>query len=716
MEEANNLSEAKCYKSRLKIKFIFGIMLIVLSITAATVIIGARTYWNSTTKHYNTVAYQVAEVAAGYFTEEDLRQYAKLVTDYNRGTAGREQLDEAENSRHYHEIWMLLDNLRKGMGANDIYVNVFDIDLLKNFDEEEYKAKKWNPLYYIMDSYYKEEEQFKMGEAGTFVADYREDTIKAYETGQHMEQMIITNWQFGYILTASYPVAYDGETIAFVTVELPMTTLQSDIRNFAGRVIVVAGIITVIVMTVGIMFIVRTMIRPVLYIASEAVRFSDDHKNISTGLDGIKTHDEIQILSQSLLKLERDINIYIDNLTEVTAEKERIGAELNVATQIQADMLPGIFPAFPERKEFDIYATMTPAKEVGGDFYDFFLIDDDHLGIVMADVSGKGVPAALFMVIAKTLIKNRAQFVKREDGNYSPAEILGFVNEQLCEGNEAELFVTVWFGIMQISTGKGIAANAGHEYPAVRRAGGKYELIKTKHSPAVAVMEGLRFREHEFELASGDSLYVYTDGVPEAANAEEELFGTGRMLEALNKEPKAPAKELLQTVKESIDVFVGDAPQFDDITMLSITYFGRQEEWEEEYKLTVEAKVENLQQVLDFVNEKLSLQDCDNKTMVQFAVAVEEIYVNIAHYAYPDNAGDAEIRVRIHKNPVLAEIVFVDRGIPYNPLKKKDPDTTLSAEEREIGGLGIYMVKKSMDQTLYEYKDGQNILTIMKKL
>ncbi|HBI59911.1 MAG TPA: hypothetical protein DDY31_01655, partial [Lachnospiraceae bacterium] len=370
----------------------------------------------------------------------------------------------------------------------------------------------------------------------------------------------------------------------------------------------------------------------------------------------------------------------------------------------------------PEREEFDIYATMTPAKEVGGDFYDFFLIDDDHLGIVMADVSGKGVPAALFMVIAKTLIKNRAQFVKREDGNYSPAEILGFVNEQLCEGNEAELFVTVWFGIMQISTGKGIAANAGHEYPAVRRAGGKYELIKTKHSPAVAVMEGLRFREHEFELASGDSLYVYTDGVPEAANAEEELFGTDRMLEALNKNPEAPAKELLHTVKESIDIFVGDAPQFDDITMLSVTYFGRQKEWEEEYKLTVEAKIENLQQVLDFVEEKLSQQDCDNKTMVQFAVAVEEIYVNIAHYAYPNSIGNAEIRVRIHKNPVLAEIVFIDRGIPYNPLKKKDPDTTLSAEEREIGGLGIYMVKKSMDQTLYEYKDGQNILTIMKKL
>lgn len=716
MEETNNLSGAKHYKSRLKIKFIVGIILIVLSITAVTVSIGGYAYWNSITKHYNTVAYQTAEVAAGYFTEEELRSYAELVVDYNKGTASGEQLDEVKNSPRYKEIWMLLDNLRKGMNANDIYINVFDIDILKNFDEKAYEAKQWNPIYYIMDSYFKEEEQFEMGEAGTFVADYREDTIKAYETGRHMDKKIITNWQFGYILTASYPVVYDGGTVAFVTVEIPMTTLQSDIKNFVGRVIIAAGFVTIVLMVIGIMFIVRTMIKPVLYIALEAEHFTDDHTKISDGLDKIRTHDEIEILSQSLLKLERDINEYIDNLTEVTAEKERIGAELNVAAQIQADMLPSIFPAFPGRKEFDIYATMTPAKEVGGDFYDFFLIDDDHLGIVMADVSGKGVPAALFMVIAKTLIKNRAQFVKNEEGGYSPGEILEFVNGQLCEGNEAELFVTVWFGIIQISTGKGIAANAGHEYPVIRKAGGGYELIKTKHSPPVAVMEGLHFRETEFILAPGDSLYLYTDGVPEAANANEELFGTERMLEALNKNPDAPSKELLHKVKESIDVFVGSAPQFDDITMLSVTYFGQQKEPEEKYELVVDAKIENLQLVLDFVNEKLAMQNCIKKIMVQIAVSVEEIYVNIAHYAYPDGTGDAVIRVNIYKNPVVAEIVFIDRGIPYNPLEKEDPDVTLSAEERGIGGLGVYMVKKSMDQVHYEYKNGQNILTVKKNL
>ena len=305
-------------------------------------------------------------------------------------------------------------------------------------------------------------------------------------------------------------------------------------------------------------------------------------------------NDEIGDLAQGFNDMAASLKDYIKNLAAVTAEKERIGAELNVATQIQADMLPRIFPPFPGRKEFDIYATMTPAKEVGGDFYDFFLIDDDHLAMVMADVSGKGVPAALFMVIAKTLIKNRAQMggtAGGKDGTSaqgaqavspagagasypSPSEILADVNEQLCEGNEAELFVTVWLGILQISTGKLIAANAGHEYPAIKRAGENWELVKAKHSPAVATMEGLKFRENEFELRPGDSLYLYTDGVAEATDAKEELYGTERMIDALNRNSQGTAEDLLLGMKREVDQFVGDAPQFDDITMLALRYFG----------------------------------------------------------------------------------------------------------------------------------------------
>ena len=312
----------------------------------------------------------------------------------------------------------------------------------------------------------------------------------------------------------------------------------------------------------------ESVTRPIIALGEDAKEISGgnlEHRAVA------EANDEIGDLALDFNKMAEELTEYIENLTRVTAEKERIGAELNVATQIQADMLPRIYPAFPQFSEFDIYATMDPAKEVGGDFYDFFLVDQDHLGLVMADVSGKGVPAALFMVIAKTLIKNRAQM------GGTPSEILGFVNDQLCDGNEAQLFVTVWFAILDIHTGKGIAANAGHEHPVVKRAGGEYELIVYRHSPAVATLEGLKFKQHEFELNPGDTLFVYTDGVPEATNAEQELFGTDRMLASLNRTPDADLKQLLKNVREDIDGFVKDAPQFDDITMLGLIYNGKQE-------------------------------------------------------------------------------------------------------------------------------------------
>jgi len=246
----------------------------------------------------------------------------------------------------------------------------------------------------------------------------------------------------------------------------------------------------------------------------------------------------------------------------------RMGAELSMATDIQASQLPRLFPAFPNRPEFDVFASMTPAKEVGGDFYDFFLIDDDHIGLVMADVSGKGVPAALFMMVARVLIKSHLQ------NGESVGEALENVNDQLCESNEAQLFVTVWAAVIQISTGKGVAANAGHEHPVLRRAGGQYELVIYRHSPAVATLEGIPYKEHSFELHPGDSLFVYTDGVAEATNAKDELFGTDRMLQALNRNPDAMPEEVLSNVMDGINAFVAGREQFDDITMMCMKYNG----------------------------------------------------------------------------------------------------------------------------------------------
>ena len=284
--------------------------------------------------------------------------------------------------------------------------------------------------------------------------------------------------------------------------------------------------------------------------------------------DEYRTGDEVEVLAKSFADLSAKTMDYIDQVTTVTAEKERIGTELNVAREIQKGMLPGIFPPYPERSEFDLYASMDPAKEVGGDFYDFFLIDHDHLAMVMADVSGKGIPAALFMMVSKTILKNNAMLGK------SPAEILVSANETICSNNKMQMFVTVWMGILEISTGKITAANAGHEYPAIRRAGAGFELLKDKHGFVVGGMEGIRYKEYEIQLNPGDKLFLYTDGVPEATNAEQKLFGTDRMITALDTGADSSARDVLVNVRKSVDEFVQDAEQFDDLTMLCLDYKG----------------------------------------------------------------------------------------------------------------------------------------------
>ena len=241
--------------------------------------------------------------------------------------------------------------------------------------------------------------------------------------------------------------------------------------------------------------------------------------------------------------------------------------ELNMATEIQTSMLPSIFPAFPDRPEIDLYASMDPAKEVGGDFYDFFMIDDDHLGIVIADVSGKGVPAALFMMISKTVVKNYALL------GLSASEILMKSNDSLNSQNTAKMFVTTWIGILEISTGKMTCANAGHEYPAILH-DGRFELLKDKHGLVLGAMAGVPYKEYEIQLEKGDKIFVYTDGVPEATSASDELYGTDRMIDALNSNIEANPEEVLINVRASVDAFVGNAEQFDDLTMVCLEYKG----------------------------------------------------------------------------------------------------------------------------------------------
>ena len=399
------------------------------------------------------------------------------------------------------------------------------------------------------------------------------------EFGAYRGNMVIpatiSTSEYGWLCSAYQPLfSLDGKVTAMIGVDMDMNIEMRERQYFVIHVLLYSVVLIILSVLAGVLLMRRIATRPLAMLSRSAVGFAAGEKALS--MDEIinlpiRSGDEIGDLYQEIRAMQGRIVEYTDHLTRVTREKERIGTELNIAAKIQADMLPRIFPPFPDRPEFDLYATMDPAREVGGDFYDFFLVDDDHIALVMADVSDKGVPAALFMVITKTLIKNQVQLGK------NPAEALRNVNEQLREGNTAGLFVTVWLAVIEISTGRGLAANAGHEHPAIRRAGGKYELIVYRHSPVVGVLEDMCFPEHSFELHPGDSLFVYTDGVPEATDAQGRQFGTDRMLEALNREPDALPRELLQNVRKEIEAYKGEALQFDDITMLNYQYKGPNE-------------------------------------------------------------------------------------------------------------------------------------------
>ena len=345
-----------------------------------------------------------------------------------------------------------------------------------------------------------------------------------------------------------------------------MTTFSEGISHARSTIIVLLAVVTILAL-ISALTVSTRIVKPLEAMTKRVVSLGGEDLQFMME-DTYRTGDEIEALAESFATLSARTLQYVDQVKKVTAEKERIGAELGLATQIQAAMLPHIFPAFPERGEFDIYASMDPAKEVGGDFYDYFLIDEDHLVMVIADVSGKGVPAALFMMASKIILQSVAMLGR------SPAEILTLTNEAICSNNEAQMFVTVWLGILELSTGRLTAANAGHEFPALRQPNGKFELYKDKHGFVIGGMEGVKYRQYEIQLEPGSKLFVYTDGVTEATDAAKELFGTERMIDALNAQPDAAPEQLLRNVRAAVDGFVKDAERFDDLTMLCVEYKG----------------------------------------------------------------------------------------------------------------------------------------------
>ncbi len=407
--------------------------------------------------------------------------------------------------------------------------------------------------------------------------------------------------------------------------------------------------------------------------------------------------------------LSDDINATVSTLKQyISAAAARIDEELAFARSIQLSALPSVFPPWPDRKDFSLYATMDTAKEVGGDFYDFYLLDENRLAFLVADVSGKGIPAAMFMMTGKTVIRDYAE---RGD---TPVEVFQSANNKLCEGNEAEMFITAWMGFLDTESGLVRFINAGHNPPVLIRKG-QASFVPQHPNPALAALEDVPYREQTLQLEPGDLLLLYTDGAPEASDAQEEMYGEERMLALLSAfygAGEEACRKVCRTLKEDIDRFVGDAPQFDDITMLCLYYGGSSEEEPEakrELRLE-EARVDLADDVVAFVDGILEQEGCPPDLQMQIDMVAEELFVNIASYAYAPGTGPATVRVETEAEPHAVTITLMDSGVPYNPLEKPDPDLTLSSEERQIGGLGIYIAKHSVDGIDYERRDGQNVL------
>ncbi len=515
-------------------KTLTAVIIFTLIIMVLTCIGGSIIFDRAIERLYNKKGYIVANIVLAEIDHDKIAQYAKTF----------------EADEYYDELVEYMHKVEEYSEVRYIYIAVPYED---------------RTMRYVYDT-----DTF-IGDSDPISAKF-DEVWKVYTTGEKPDSyMVRHSKKYGYLTSSCLPVIdSSGNIAALLFVDTQMEVILSTLLKFIINMVLVSLVLLTLFCILHWHFLHKYLISPLVLIRDDVKKFASDNDISEDRLKEIKTGDELEDLADSVSFMKKEIVDYIEDIKAITAEKERIDAELNVAKNIQADMLPSIYPDFSDIKEFDLFATMDPAKEVGGDFFDFFYTDENHLALVLADVSGKGIPASLFMVVAKTLIKHRTLTGKE----LSPAMVLEDVNNRLCERNHRDMFVTVWFAIIDLRTGKGVAANAGHEHPAVKRKDSVYELDVYKHSLAVAAMEGVEFSQHEFELNPGDSIFIYTDGVPEATSSEVELFGSERMLKALNSKEYESQEEVLKGVKDAIDEFVGEADQFDDITMLGFKYYG----------------------------------------------------------------------------------------------------------------------------------------------
>ena len=523
-------------------------------------------YWYT---HANDLA---IEYDAEYGAETETEAKCRTLTEHCPGVQlkymTKQQLDamDPEDQKLYAEVaysWLItrLNQIKRAYHIDFLFCVAAD----ETYGTQFFLLSAADPGATRGTSY---EEVYPLGHTVTVGADQQEAMRSAKANASHLANA------GDYVDYYTFLGEAEGRPV-FIGMTFNLSGLRSSSASQARRETLYAMLFQIFLSLICLILIYRFVLQPLKKVQKNIRLYKEtkDSRTITESLKEIKTRNEISDLSKDVSALAAEMDDFIGRIETITAEKERVSTELSMATRIQAAMLPHVFPPFPERGEFDIFANMDPAKEVGGDFYDFFLIDDDHLGVVMADVSGKGVPAALFMMASKIILQSCAML------GGSPAEILTKTNEAICSNNQEEMFVTVWMGILEISSGRLTAANAGHEYPALQKSpDGPLELVKDKHGLVIGAMPAIKYREYELQMLPGTKLFLYTDGVPEATDDDGNMFGAERMLAALNEEPHAEPVRVLQNVRRAVDGFVKDAEQFDDLTMLCLEYKGNQTE------------------------------------------------------------------------------------------------------------------------------------------
>ena len=641
---------------------------LIMLLSAAIGTVGYFEFAGALKQQYMEIANGIAEYAALSMDPETLEQYLETKTADEAYNSTREQLQHTADAEDCSVIYVA-----------KVHTDTKEREYIYNVVS---KASGFSPY----------EIGFRDTVNDEFLKVY--DSILKGETQLH-------NFMYsrkGYT-TSVYPIEdADSGVVAIVGVVKNMDLLTSAKNSYICQIILIEALIAILSGVVWVVYMRRRIVVPVQQLSEAALNMVEHLEDGNSPEFVVKHDDELRELADSFATMYREVGAYIAKLETVTAEKERIGAELDVAAKIQSSMLPCVFPAFPDRNEFDIYATMDPAKEVGGDFYDFFMVDADHLAFVVADVSGKGVPAALFMVIGKTLIKDHTGL------HDDLGEVFTEVNNILCASNSEEMFITAFEGVLNLKTGELRYVNAGHEIPFLCRKGGVFEPFKVRAGFVLAGMQGIRYRAGSIQLEPGDKVFQYSDGIPEAINSEKAPYGMKRLESVLAKNSEKAPSELLPLVKADVDAFVGDADQFDDITMLCIEFKGNGRK--AEISLTPDA--ESVETVAEFLDTTLEAWEIPMKVVSKLQIVADEIYSNIVRYSQAKNA-----KVTAVQNGTVLSLRFEDDGKPYDPTTAAEPDITASAEEREIGGLGIFVVRNMMDSMDYRYKDGHNVLTLL---